>query len=170
MLTICLAVTDSQLQVLEKLSFCFKPEDNIYKVTAEALEINKIDLKDHHGRALAYKEVRPKIMNFLTRHSDMGMNKLIPAGHNIAAFDELFVQHYIMTKEEWESVVDYHRLDTAPIVEFLKFIGKVPNSVPSSLKRIANFFGVNTIGNHNAERDVEITIELLRAMKLVMRT
>lgn len=162
-LTLTLVALDTQLQPLEILDLKLKPDDGIYRVTAQALSINKINIIEHDKTAITYKEARPRIMAFLARHTNNGTNKLTPIGQNVG-FDDSFIWDNILPKEEWEIHVSYRKIDTATIAEFLKICNIVPGSV-AGLSNMAKFFGVARAGAHNSNVDTQMTIDLLRAMK-----
>lgn len=164
LLTAHFRICDAQLQTVDSLTLVLKPQDGIFKVTAEALKINNISLTSHIAGALPYKEARPKLLFFLAKHTNNGSDKLIPVGHNVS-FDDSFIQNHLVTKQEWEQHVDYRKLDTATIAEFLKAALIIPSSVRSSLGSLAAFFGVEEAGAHDAGIDVSMTVNVLKAMK-----
>lgn len=163
LLTVTFRVLDAQLQDLETLELKTKPEDGIFRVHPKALSINKINLIEHSKDAITYKEARSKLLNFLNRHSDGGTTKLTPVGHRVG-FDTDFVQDQLVTKDEWQAHVSYDYLDTATIAEFLKSCLMIPNSV-QGLGNLAKFFGVHEEGAHDATVDVNMTVNVLKAMK-----
>lgn len=61
LLTCYLLVTDNQFNVIDDLYLYLKPDDGIFKVCAEALNVNRIDLKVHGTKAITYKEGGTKL-------------------------------------------------------------------------------------------------------------
>ena len=56
LLTVYLMATDDQFNVIGDLYLYLKPDDCIYKVCGEAMNVNRIDLKVHDTKAITYKE------------------------------------------------------------------------------------------------------------------
>lgn len=75
-------VLDENLNLLDELELFLKPNDGLYKVTAEALGINKIDLVEHEKKAITYREGGTKLFDFLQRNS-MNIKYFIPEGTDI---------------------------------------------------------------------------------------
>jgi DNA polymerase-3 subunit epsilon len=171
LLTAYFRITDENFQAIDSLSIKLKPEDGVYRVTKRALQVNKINLLTHDMDAIVPEEAYRRLTTFLNRHSKGGEEKLTPIGHN-PTFDEAFIKTAILAHnkfgvtgdETWRMYVDYHRIDTASLVEILKLKGAMPKSVSSSLTSLATFFGIDNSGAHDAEIDVDITIDVLKAM------
>lgn len=140
-----------------------KPENDIYNVTAQALEINGINLVQHNKVAQTAKECKASLYHFLRRHSDKN-NKLIPLGHGVS-FDIKFIlesEDKLISKGTWDTFVSYRVLDTATIGQFLKIANKVPTDISGSLSSWAEYFGIDASKAHDAKADVEMSIEVFK--------
>lgn len=170
LLTAYFKIIDQNFNPLDSLSLKIKPSDGTYHVTSGALKVNKIDLVKHNNEAITTEEARPKLIAFLSKHSASGEAKLTPVGHNVS-FDEGFVEGLLENpkmgmsgKDTWEMYVSYRRLDTSSLAEALRLRGVIPASVSGSLGNLAQFFGIDSSGAHDAQVDVDMTVDLLRAM------
>lgn len=171
LLTAYFRIIDENFQVVDSLSIKLKPDDGVYRITKRALQVNKIDIVRHDLDAIMPEEAYRRLTNFLSRNSKGGEERLTPIGHNVS-FDEDFVQKAILSanklgvtgKETWAMYVSHQKIDTACLAEALKFKGAIPRSVGNSLSALAIFFGIDSSGAHDAEIDVEITTDLLKAM------
>jgi DNA polymerase III alpha subunit (gram-positive type) len=163
LLTAYFQVLDSKLNNLGLLDLVVKPNDDIYKINPNALEVNKIDLIKHHKIAISQSECGKRLRNFLIACSDNGKIKLIPIGHNVT-FDLLWVHKHLINRNEFEKYTSYRKIDTSVIGQFLKLSGKLPNNVSGSLGSLLKHYGIEEKGRHTANGDVESTIEVLKKM------
>jgi DNA polymerase III epsilon subunit-like protein len=153
------------------LSLEVKPEDGIYRTTAEALRINGIDLTAHDLSAETPTKLKAAVYTFIQNASNNGANKLIPLGHNVK-FDIEFItkaNDKIISKDSWDHFVSYRCADTGSTGMFLKAAGLVPESISGSLSSWANHFGISTDGAHTAKCDVEMTVEVYKKMLELVR-
>jgi DNA polymerase III epsilon subunit-like protein len=168
LLTVYLEVLDNNLETLDSLSLLVKPDDGIYRCTAEALEINGIDLVKHDKEAVTEKIAGTKLYNFLKAQSSDGHVKLIPLGQNVT-FDIKFLQTHLMSQGTWEKFVSYRVRDTGVLGGALLDAGLIPASVSGSLSSFAQYFGVNLNHAHNAESDTRATIEVYKKMIALLK-
>ena len=82
LLTVYLGVLDENLNLLDELELFLKPNDGIYKTTAEALGINKINLVEHEKKAVTYREGGTLLFQFLQKNSFV-FQYIVPAGTDI---------------------------------------------------------------------------------------
>lgn len=163
LLTAYFIVLDEEFNKVADLSLRVKPNDGIYKVTAKALEINKIDLIKHDAVAITEQEAGTKLYEFLEQVNPDGKIKLEPLGHNVG-FDIEFICASIITKNTWLKYVSYRLLDTGGIGNFLKKAGYIPKEISGSLGSYAQFFGISQEGAHTAEDDVRMTVDVYQGM------
>ena len=168
LLTAYFAVVDQDLNVLGELELTVKPNDGIYKVTARAMEVNKIDLVEHDTVAIPEREACGQLFEFLKLHSEVGANKLVPIGQNVK-FDIDFVWEHLVSRNTWEMFCSYRVIDTATIGSFLKVAGLIPEEVSGSLGSLCKFFGVDQQAAHTAREDALVTLEVLRYMQVLVR-
>jgi len=166
LLTAYFVVLDSDMKtVLGELELKVKPNAKApYRVTVEALGINKINLLEHDKVAVTESEAGKQLMDFLQAHNQDGRNKLIPIGQNVI-FDEMFIWEHLLSKANWQKFVSYRRLDTGTVAEFLRYTGHIPTDVKGSLVAIASFLDVNFPNAHDAKADTLATVRVLRKMK-----
>lgn len=163
LLTLYVGIYNNSLELIHGNHFKFKHP--VYHVTAEGMNINKINLleldKEGHGFSLAGQ----KLFNMLKQHSEKGANKLIPIGHNVKFDIGYVIDSGLLSKGNWEQFVSYRTLDTGIIAQFLKIAGKMPQDISGSLGSLSSFYGVKAEGAlHDAEVDTKVTVEVLRNM------
>lgn len=163
LLTVALVLLDENLNVTEILDLRTKPKDGIYKVTGQALDVNKIDLTKHDKEAMTYEEAATKIYDFLNKATDNGKVKLIPLGHNIY-YDLQLIFKNLLTRNTWEKFVSYRLQDTGVLGQFLKEIGVIPQETGSSLGSLVNHYQIVTGTLHNALEDTMAVVELYKRM------
>jgi hypothetical protein len=138
LLSVHLAACDTNWEVVDDLMLFTKPNDGNYVVTAEALEINKINLIEHDKVAITYSEAGGKLRDFLWRNSKNGKIKLQPMGKNVG-FDVEKVTDNILGPKTWSQFVSYRNYDITPLITYLKRTGKLPMDAPESLEGMANY-------------------------------
>lgn len=162
LLSVYLQVLDDKLQPLGELDLFIKPNDDLYKCTAEALGVNHINLIEHDKIAVTEGKASQMLYAFLQEHNPKGVDKLIPIGHNVA-FDIKRVQRDLM--KSWDTFVSYRKLDTGSIAQFMKVKGLLPESVSGSLGSLMTYFNIPVQGVlHTAKSDTLGTVDVLRAL------
>lgn len=164
LLTVYLAHFTDDLVLVDDLYLYLKPDDGIYKVCGEAMNVNRIDLKVHDTRAITYKEGGTKLYNFLKNNSSSA-NRLVPVGHGIYGDIELIV-HNLISRGSWEQWVSYRKLDTQAVCQFLKACGMFPETISGSLESIAKYFGIVVDENdlHDAKVDTLLSVEIFKKL------
>ena len=150
-----------------ELELLIKPESGVYQVTAEALNVNGIDLIKHDANAVIPADAKSIVYNFLNFHSNNGQEKLIPLGHGVQ-FDVKFITESpdkLVSKKTWDHFVSYRVLDTATIGQFLKDTGRAPTEISGSLSSWANHFGIDASNAHDAKADVEMSVAIYKKFK-----
>lgn len=156
-------VLDEDLKTVHgELDLLVKPDNGNYVLTAQALEVNHINIIEHDKVAITENKAGTLLYNFLKTHAPNGTVKLTPLGHNIA-FDVDFIKKHLLNKS-FNQFVAYRMLDTSSIVQLMKQRGSVPRDLAGSLSEIATYFGVSTVNNiaHTAKGDTWMVIEILR--------
>jgi len=150
-------------EILDGLDLKIKPNDDVYRITAESLSINNIDLKKHNKIAITEKQAGTKLYDRLSNWYLMNnKEKLIPIGHNVA-FDIRKVTTSLVNVGTWEQFISHRVLDTSTIVQFLRLQGKFPNNVSGSLVGLTDYFNCKPLtGNpHEADYDCLATLNVL---------
>lgn len=167
LLSVYFVVFDRDFKVLGELDLKIKPDKGQnYVVTAEALDINKIDLVKHDAdpSTITLTQAKSALYSFLQSHNPDGKTKLIPVGHNIY-FDQGVVLAHLIGRGTWHKFCSYRLLDTGVILQFLKLTGHVPHDVTGSLTSIIEYFNIDVKGNlHEAKTDTVATVKALRAL------
>lgn len=157
------AVLDEKLNITMELYLQTAPKSGIYQVTAQALEINNIDLIEHDRDAITEEAGGTELFNFLKEASGNGKTKLVPIGQNVN-YDIDCVFAKFMSKNSWEQFVSYRKLDTAGAAEFLKAAGLLPESISGSLGSLVEHYNVPREVAHTAYGDTKMTINVLKEM------
>jgi hypothetical protein len=158
LLTAHFAVCDEDWNIIDELDLSMKPADGIYKTTAQALAINKIDLT-----AMTYSEAGAKLREFLMVHSKNGAIKLQPMGKNVG-FDVEKVTDNILGKKTFNQYVSYRNYDITPIITYLKRTGRLDRFAPESLERLAEYFGIKAEW-HTARGDNLAGIKVMQRLE-----
>ena len=155
-------------EIKDKLYLKIQPH-NYETVSDEALKINgftREDLKTF----LPPKEAHTQIVKFFAKYVDKYKkfktmeDKLVPAGYNVL-FDIQFLAEFFKKcgDKYFGAFVDYHKLDIASIVLFLKMHKKI-NLKGYKLVNVAEHLEI-AIDAHNAESDILVTRDV--AYKLI---
>ena len=158
-------VIDEDLKtVYGELDLLVKPDNGNYVTTAEALEVNKINLIEHDKVAITESKAGTMLYNFLKTHAPNGTVKLTPLGHGVA-FDIQFIKRHLLNKT-FNQFVSYRTLDTSNVIQFMKLRGSISRDLAGSLSEMAVHFGISTITNvpHTAKGDTWMVIEILRKL------
>jgi len=151
--------------ILERFNLSLIPDDGIYRVTAGALDINKINLVDLAKVAITYKEAGTKVYNKLKSwYVDNNSVMPVPIGKNVY-FDLTQIWDKLLSRGAWESFVSYRVLDLSSVVQFMKFAGKMPESVGGSLSSVCEYLNVKVGNLHEAEADALMTLYCLQGFK-----
>jgi DNA polymerase III alpha subunit (gram-positive type) len=161
LLTAYLAILDENMNVVEELDLKIKPNDDIYVLTAEALDINKIDIISHDKIAVSEKIAAQQVYNFLNATTNDGKNKLTPLGHNVQ-FDIQFLCNKTISKKSWDKFCTYRVLDTGVVAQFLIAQEVLPH-MNASLGTLAQHYGI-TFEAHTAKGDTLATVAVMKRM------
>lgn len=131
-----------------------------YVTHPRAMEVNKIDLRDHDADGFSVDEARDIFLAFVKEAiATTGERKLIPAGHNVP-FDMRFVQAYLLPLAEWENYFTHPALDTCAVARFLTAADVIKGGC--SLGALRKTFNIETGRGHNAENDNLATVKLAK--------
>lgn len=164
LLTSYFLVTDKKFNVVDDLYLFLKPDDGIYRVCGEAMNVNRIDLKVHETRAIPYKEGGTKLYNFIKTYSKDGSDRLTCVGHNVN-FDRDCVVHNLVSRNTWDNFCSYRLRDTAIASGYLIDCGIIPES-SAGLGALVKYFGLVLDENqqHDAKYDVTQTLAVYKAL------
>lgn len=157
LLTMYMAALDDQFNVIESVDMLI--QHDVYRVTAEAMGVNKINLITHHAMATPVPVAKTILENFINRHKPV-RGRLILTGHN-PGFDKDFINETFQSNI-WDQAVSFHMLDTVTLGVYLKAIGKLPKGQSLALGALAKAVGAEIGPAHTAKGDVDTTISILR--------
>lgn len=153
------------LTIEDELDLKIKPDNRVYRITAESLEINKINLVNHEKNAIFEKAAGQLLYKKLSEWYGIAKDKLIPLGHNIG-FDIRKITTTLLTKGNWDNFVSYRTLDTCTIAQFFRLSGKLPDGLSCSVVNLSEFFQISVDGAaHEAKYDTLVTIEIFNHLK-----
>ena len=166
LLTLYGHILDDNLNILDTIDLKIKPDDGVYHVNAQGLEINRIYIVEHDRIAKPLSEVKTRFKNYICGWS---LNqKLTPIGHNVR-FDVKFVKTHLL--EDWDRYFDRRHIDTASVGKFLALSGIVPKLQTYSLSEMAQalMIEVNEDSRHEAKFDADLTLNVLRNMTQLIK-
>lgn len=162
LLTACFAFYDTDGTQLDKVSIKVRPPDGIYRVTAQALKINKINLVEHDSFPGTNETECAKVTALIDKYS--AERKLNLLGHRLG-FDMGFVEEHLPQLYKYIKEQTYkYTEDTACIAKFLGYGFKDLVSLASRLKIEAS-----SDDAHNAEYDTELTAKIYFKLKELNR-
>lgn len=165
-LTAFFIVLDEEFNIVDTLDL--KIKHGFYTVYPKALEVNKIDILDHHNdkKALYMREANRKLKTFLL--DNKGNDKYIPLGHNINFDIDMIKSNELLDDIFFSKNISHHIIDTMTVGNFLKASKILPHELSLSLVSLCNFLKLQEKDNnsqlsaHNAEYDVKMTIKLFK--------
>jgi len=169
LLTVYLMATDDQFNVIGDLYLYLKPDDCIYKVCGEAMNVNRIDLKVHDTKAITYKEGGTKLYKWLHSLTEGGKTKATVVGHGVYG-DVEWIAYHLMSRATWETFTSYRKLDTSAVCQFLKSCGMFPENVSGSLTSLAKYFNITVDENlaHDAKYDTELLFQVFQSLRKIL--
>ena len=141
-------LVNGKFNKLDELDLKIKPDDNVYHLTAESLEINKINIIEHNKVAIFEKIAGQQLYKKLQEWHVVSKEKLIPVGHNIN-FDIRKVTTTLISIGSWEGFVSYRVMDTCTIAQFYRICGKLPDNLSCSLGHLSGYYKVQVNGKHH---------------------
>ena len=176
LLTLYMGIVDKNYKIQDSLDLKLKPNPSleergsraIYSIQPEAMTINKIDLYQHDLEALAYKDAKTMVYQWL-QAMNQKYGELTPFG-NLVSQDINKITDCVISKPSWENFVDRRVIELSAICKTLQLLRKIPESQSLSLKKIAEYFGVyvDVTRLHTAEYDVLIGAEVLKCYTSLM--
>lgn len=164
LLTAYFLVTDEKFSPLGDLSLAVKPDDGVYVVSGQGMQVNKIDLAEHDKIAVPYKQAKPTLFQFLDKMS--GFGRLTPVGHGVKG-DIAHLINTLISEGSWEQHCTYHYIDTSVFLQILRAQGKMPMDCDGSITALADYFGIKgpTVPKwHDAKFDTQMTMRVFQKM------
>lgn len=161
LLTAYFLATDDKFHRVGDLYLEVKPDDGVYVLSGQGMSVNKINIAEHDKRAVPYKDAKPLLFTFLQKmHQKFG--RLTPVGHGVRGDIEHVIARLI-SQGSWEQFCTYHYVDTSVVLQYLRAIGKMPESGDGSIVALADYFGIKVVGeDHDARVDTAKTLGVMR--------
>ncbi len=161
----CTITSANMCRTIDHLHLDVRPPDGVFSVTAKALDITRIDISQHSKTALPYDTAATRLESLLYRYGSR--ERLVCAGWNVQ-FDLGFVHRCLVPASYWWTYCRHVTLsvDSIAIAALLQGVIQPPQL---SLCAVAEHLGIDTLGAHRAERDVQITIEVYQAILDLIR-
>ena len=162
------AVCDENWNIIDELTLLLKPKEvdetgsTIYRVTAAALSINKINLVEHEKVAVTKSEAGQKLREFLWKYKPKE-GWLVPVGKNVGG-DIAWVNNNILGAGEWRKYVSYRTYDITSVLHFVKRSGKLSKDAPESLEDLAKYINFSFVP-HTADGDTRASIAVMRYLE-----
>lgn len=156
-------IYNDKWELIDQVLLKTKPDNGVYRVSAQALEVNKIDIIQHDKEAVSFKEAGGSLYGLLDEHSQGGKYKLIPVGHNVPG-DIMLINEHILNHGAWTKHVSYRVLDTGSVGQYLRAKGIIPQDIKGSLGALCEFFNVPLLNAHTAKADGDASAMLMKAM------
>lgn len=168
-LTAYFIILDNDLNRIDVLDLKIKYK--YYTVYTQALEINKINLIDHHNDTNSlYNELAMiKLSSFLEKNKDENKYKIL--GHNVQFDLKMLIKNNIINTDSINTYLNIDELeDTLTLAKKLKQLKLIPSKQSLSLSKICYYFELNehlidSVNFHNAEYDIKLTVLLYKKLK-----
>lgn len=149
--------TPKRIEFIDEKHIFLKHE--VYHVGRTAMRINGINLEEHHAKGVLPKFAFKEMDAFMGTH-DL-FNTMI-LGHNVH-FDINFLKVFFDSLGE-DFLFSKDKEDTRYMWERLRRQGLVHPFKDAKLGTIANHFGIDYSGAHDAINDCKITAQVYRGM------
>src|ERR1035437_1730445 len=160
---------DEKFNKIDDLYLYLKPDDGIYKVCGEAMNVNRIDLKVHDTKAIIYREAGTTLYRWLSNVTSDGKPRAYLLGHNFRGDRDKVVQ-FLLCRGSWEKFISHSLRDTQSSAGFLVDGGILPSTISCSLESLVKYFGIpfNENEMHDAKVDTEKTVEVYKALTTLL--
>lgn len=140
--------------------FEFKHLEHVFRVQADALSVNKLDLSSFSKDGIQHHVICGRIEKMLDKAYRTTGLKPHPLGQNVQ-FDLSFIKTIV---PHLETHINRRSLDTAVIALNEQMKGKLPPQLNLSLKSLGDHFGLNTTNCHDAKSDALLTLEVFKCL------
>ena len=148
LLTVGLVTLDTRTREATR-PLLVRVRDAPYRVEADALEVNRIDLLSHHEHAAERQHAANEIRAYLQYKRK---KRVMLGGHNVQ-FDLRFLHHLL---PDWHELVVGGVVDTKIVAQYLIHKGALPKTLNTSLESLAGHFGIE-FQAHDALEDATAT-------------
>lgn len=128
---------------------------DLFKITPDALKINQIDILSFLNVAIEPKLAINEILDFCVKHFEDEM-PITLGGHN-TNFDINFIKYFFNeNKINFSNYFSHRFIDTASILKYLYYAGKLEEDI-SSADKAFKYFNIQIRNRHTALDDAEGT-------------
>lgn len=136
---------------------------DIFKITPQSIQTNMIDLQKFIQQSLPPESALKEFVEFLDNNFKACMGKVVLGGHN-TNFDINFLRRFMEANNfNFDAYFTHRFVDTASILKFLFYAGKLPQDVSSSDEAF-KFFNINVTNRHSALGDAVATAQLFNKL------
>jgi DNA polymerase III alpha subunit (gram-positive type) len=154
---------DENLSIIEKVSYKIKPDDGMYKIHAEAMLVNKIDLLQHNKGAVPLLEVAKQFRAWATniKQNRYPNCEIVVGGQNVW-FDIEFLKQTLMP--DWSEYFSRRIIDLQSISLLFKAANLIPSKQRISLSEMVKYFEIpiSQENMHSSDVDVAASIEIFK--------
>ena len=132
---------------------------DVFKITPSAIAANQIDLVEFVKKAVLPEVAVNQLLLFLNRNFPDFDGNIIVGGHN-TNFDINFLREFLLSQNiKFDSYFSHRFIDTASVLKFLYYAGKLPQDISSS-DAAFNYFNIEIEKRHSALGDATGTANL----------
>jgi DNA polymerase III alpha subunit (gram-positive type) len=167
-LTAYFIILDDDLNRIDTLDL--KIKHKYYTVYPQALEVNKINLIDHHNdsESLYLELAMIKLSSFLEKNKDNNKYKIL--GHNVQFDLKMLISNNLINSDCINAYLNIDKVyDSLILAKKLKQLKLIPSKQSLSLSKICYYFELNeslidSTNFHNAEYDIKLTVLLYKKL------
>lgn len=173
LLTLYVGVADEEYKIIDEIYLKLKPNDGRLPIAeAGALKVNGINIQQHLAdpETITYAEAKVKVVTLLKKHLKKNgrYSNIEPLGYNVP-FDLRWMQEYILSAGEWETILHYKFTDVMQNVDFLKKAGWFPRDL-GNLSSVVDYLQIPKRAAHNAKEDTLMTIDVHKKILEIMKS
>lgn len=173
LLTLYIAIADEEYKIVDELYLKLKPDGGRLPIAeAGALRVNGINIQAHLAdpETIPYSEGKVKVVTLLKKYLKKSgrFSNIKPLGYNVP-FDLRWMQEYILSASEWESILHYKFTDVMQNVDFLKDSGWFPKDL-GNLESVVDYLQIPKRAAHNAKEDTLMTIDVHKKILEIMKS
>jgi len=170
-LSLSCIVANEELNVVDELDFFIKPTDGVYRVQANAMKVNKIDLVEHDLKAVTDCFVIRDLCEYF--HMTNTALPITVVTHN-GDLDRRFLKQMLNNNGyEYDNFFFKRSIDTCATGMLLKNVGIIPADNDCSLVQLFNHFYPNEAETlkvaHSAKTDTRMTLAVFKAMRQLLK-
>lgn len=153
-------------EIIDELYLKLIPDEGYFTIDPECMVVNNIDIRNWEG--IRYKDARKLIGKFIRKYvyDEKGGrigNRLLPIGQDVSS-DIKIIQRCLISKETWNQCVRLIPIDILYFATILRDMGLL-NLKSLSLQSLAEYFGLDASGAHDAKFDALLVPQVYEKLK-----